>query len=70
MPAIQSAVRFKFVGVDAHIDPAVQTILTIILGEFVTALGPMWASAPTRIIPIIGVATIISLFIQVHNKKK
>ena len=38
----------RFVGVDAHIDPAVQTDFTEIPGEFDGTLGAMWASPPTR----------------------
>ena len=36
-----------FVGVDAHIDPAIQTDFTEIPGEFDGTLGAMWASPPT-----------------------
>ena len=38
-----------FVGVDAHIAPAKRTVFSEIFGEFVTALGSMWASTPTNI---------------------
>ena len=38
----------RSVGVDAHIDPAVQIVFTEIFGEFVRALGAMWASPPTQ----------------------
>ena len=34
---------------DAHIAPAKRTVFSEIFGEFVTALGSMWASTPTNI---------------------
>ena len=34
MPTTQSAVRFQFAGVDAHIDPANRTVFMIISGEY------------------------------------
>ena len=40
------------VGVDAHIDPAVQTDFTKIQCESDGALGAMWASPPTRFLEI------------------
>ena len=46
MPTTQSAVRFQFVGVDAHIDPADRIVFTKVFGEFVRANGAMWAVRP------------------------
>ena len=48
VPSGRAGGRIGFVGVDAHIDPAVETDFTKIPGEFVRALGAMWASPPTR----------------------
>ena len=39
---------FQRVGGDAHIDPAIRNVFSKISGEFVTALGAMWASPPTK----------------------
>ena len=39
---------FQRVGGDAHIDPAIRNVFSKISGEFVTALGAMWASPPTQ----------------------
>ena len=36
-------------GGDAHIAPAKRAVFSEIFGEFVTALGSMWASTPTNI---------------------
>ena len=41
-----------FVGDDAYIVPAEQTDFTEVYGKFATFLGPMWASAPTRMMLI------------------